>query len=110
MKEYITWTKRFEGLRNFSHPDNAITALWNGIIDFQPLHNGMEDERHIATIEYADDFTKQDRFVNNFSDYSIVRISIDKALELLIRWYGEGSFTLDADGFTLIDNRPKEEI
>ena len=109
-KEYITWTKKYEAPRCFSHPEDGIKALWNGVVEFKHVLSGNEkvDMRNLATIEYASDFDKVDRFLNNFGSYSLVSITKEKALALAIEWHGE-YFQFDTDGFTIIDNRPQPE-
>jgi hypothetical protein len=72
--------------------------------------NTNNDKRILGIIEYDDSFTKIDRYIDNYSSYSFVRITPEKALELCNEWMGEGMFELGSDGFTLIDNRPKDII
>lgn len=113
IKQYVTWTKRYDSARNFSHPDNAMKALWGGVVEFKPTFSGNGvDQRNLAILEYADDFEHADRFANNFSDYSLVLVTPLEACALLNKWFPNEIpyFVLQEDGFTIIDNRPVEDL
>lgn len=112
IKQYTTWTKRYDSVRNFSHPDNAIKALWEGVISFTPAFNGNGvDQRNLAILEYSDSFEHVDRFANNFSDYSMVLVTPLEACALMNKWFPNETpyFTLEEDGFTIKDDRPVDD-
>lgn len=99
-------------------PDYAIQHLWFKI-NFTPLGYGEipnEDMRMLAIIEYDEtEITVEvlNKFYTNFSMFCFTESTPQNAVELCNKWYpapeGEDNyFSLDTDGFTIIDNRPKD--
>ena len=121
IKKYITWN-RFEIRHNvFADPDNSINRLWE-LITFTGLPYGEvqlathKDMRRIAILEYDDNDINSDvftKFMNNYSNFCFTEETPTKIIELLNEWYpnseGENYFSLDSDGFTIIDNKPIPE-
>ena len=110
IKQYITWTRKFNGNLTWIDPSYEANIQWKGIVKMTETGFGYtdKDKRLIGIIEYDDSFTKLDRYINNYNGYSFNLITIDKALSLCIEWYGKDMFSLDGD--VLIDNRPIEEV
>jgi len=113
IKKYVTWTGFYADNRFIVHPTFEIKELWNGVISFKETSYGNTetDKRYLGIIEYDDNLKQEvlDRFIFNFSKNAMFIITPEKALELCNEWYGN-YFELNKDGFTLIDNRPEEEI
>lgn len=111
---------------HFQDPDENVDIMWDGVITFSPFSyngNNVNDKRRLAIIEYDSsqvDDSLVDRFVNNYSHHSFIRITPTKAVELLNEWYpidetvfepidGTQYFELDSDEFTIIDERVRKE-
>ena len=123
IKKYVTYTPFVVSTRHMTHPTESVERLWKDVIKFQelPIVGTDGDSRMIGYIEYEEEHADkvESKFIPNYSYHCMLTISVEKALELANRWYPQwadeneamhDSFTLDVDGFTLVDNRPVEPI
>jgi len=116
MKIYITYTRFLINKRHKSDPSQAFNELWGEeftLHELGQMGESVGDSRILATIEYDEKEIPQkvfDRMMSNFSYHSFVEITADYACELCNEWYGEDTFDLAEDNFTLVDLRPKEEL
>ena len=107
IRKYITWTPKYVNKHLFEHPDGKLEALWKDITMINQPYSG--DLRHVAIIEYENlSDNAWGRFLNNFSEFAFFEETPNRIIELLTEWYGD-YFSLDEDGFTIIDERPKED-
>lgn len=119
IKKYVTYTPFVVSTRHMTHPTESVNRLWNGVITFQETNivgtNG--DSRMLGIVEYDSKYEDEyaNKFLHNYNYHCMLEVTVTKALELANEWYPkeEGqeldSFTLDADGFTLVDNKPVPE-
>jgi len=109
-KKYITYNRFWASPHHALDPDMQVQKLWPPVT-FTELNYGgtSSDNRLLAKIEYADGALSTEawsRFKQGFSHFCFYEVTAQVACDLCNEWYGAGSFTLDQDGFTLIDNRP----
>jgi len=115
MKIYITYTRFYVNKNNKADPSQAFNELWGEeftLHEYGLMGEPVNDSRILATIEYDETELPQkvfDRMMSNFSYHSFVKITADYACELCNEWYGDDTFELDEDNFTLVDLRPEEE-
>ena len=123
IKQYLAWQRLWNGTnvgvdisaqinKNWNYPGREITCteLSYGYVEM--------DKRLLAIIEYTDgdyDTEDIDKMYNSMIPWVATQITPTKAVELCNGWYpapeGEDDyFTLDVDGFTLIDGRPVDPI
>jgi len=122
-KYYITWQRLWVGKNVGTDISANVNNNWN--YDGHPItctelpYGYVDaDKRLLAIIEYDDTYYDSEaikRLTDSLLPWAYTEINANKALSLCNEWYpapeGEADyFTLDTDGFTLIDNRPVEEI
>ena len=117
MKQYITWQTFWENRQQGRHIDANINMNWN--YEVNPITckclsygNISTDKRMLAVLDIPDSYIQEvkDRFYRSLYCFASEQVTAVEALALCIEWYGEDTFELDEDGFTLIDLRPEEEM
>ena len=117
-KTYVHYTRFWKTPNQCIDPDKEIKRLWGNFITFTPLgYSNSDDPRMIGIIECPDDIKQdvKDRFINNFSHYAMYEVDPTKIVEHLNEWFPaptgtEPYFSLGEDGFSIIDNRPQDDL
>ena len=124
-KTYITWMEFILNRNYRAHPDDFVKISWDGYFWFESLSytgNGI-DKRHLGIVSWDDEkvnATLIEEFLRQASYFNFQQKTLAEVNTLLNTWYPvtqedaeafpSGSyFTLDVDGFTIIDNRPIDE-
>lgn len=105
-EKYITWTYSEED----KSPEEGIVKLWPNVgFTHTPYEGQGDDVRHLAIGSYGNlSDAAWERFKNNFSAYAFYETTPGSAVALCNEWYSPdvgSEFTLDGDGFTIVDNR-----
>ena len=111
-QKYLTWNRYWVSKRCAIDADMQVAKVWPKI-KFTPLSYGETpgDMRMLAVGSYvAEEISDNawDKFKNNFSHFGFYEITAGSAVGLCNEWYSPGAgseFTLDEDGFTIVDNR-----
>ena len=121
VKQYITWQRLWNGSKvgtdvsaninnNWNYPGREITCTE------LPYGYVAGDKRLLAIVEYNDADYEADvlqRMWDAINPWVYCKVTPIEAVALCNDWYpseGEAYFTLDTDGFTIIDGRPVEEL
>ena len=116
MKQYITWQVFWLNSQEGRHIDANVNMNWNYEVD--PISceclsygNVPSDKRMLAILDLPDSYKvpARNRLYKSLDAFAAEDVTPEQALALCLEWYGEGTFELDADGFTLVDLRPDEE-
>lgn len=117
MKQYITWQTLWLNNQEGRHIDANINRNWDyetNPITYEQINisETENDKRQIGIINIPDTYSESviERFYKSLYSFAVEKITPSKALEIALEKYGEGSFSLDVDDFTLIDNREIEEM
>lgn len=116
MKQYITWQTFWLNNQEGRHIDANINNNWNYeepiTFEHTPIGQTSPDKRQVGILNIPDSYKVEvvDRLYRSLDVFAVETILPEKALELALEKYGEGSFELDADGFSLVDLRPQEEL
>jgi len=121
IKKYVEWTPSLNANRVWQDIHDELNELWMNVFTIVYLDidgRNITDARRLAILECDSQATYDkliDRLIENMGKYALRVIDVDTALTHANEWYpapeGEDPyFSLDTDGFTLIDNRPKDEM
>jgi len=116
MRQYITWQTFWLNSQEGRHIDANINMNWNyeePIVYTQSAVGQTEaDKRQLGIVDIPESYSDavQARFFRSLDVFAVEQITPAEALELAIEKYGEGSFELSEDDFTLVDLREQEEI
>jgi hypothetical protein len=115
VKKYITWKAIESSPGVFSHINPSADAAWADIsLTELNLGNIFGDGRFLGWVQYDDAVVSPSLWSDclaSLSAHSGTEKSAAEALALCNVWYPHDPayFSLDADGFTLIDGRPAPE-
>ena len=111
-QKYLTWNRYWVNEYCAKDPDLEISKLWPEITFTHTGYlGGTNDARHLAIGSYVSGSISSEawtRFKNNFSHYCFYETTPGSAVSLCNEWYTPdvgSEFTLDGDGFTIVDNR-----
>ena len=120
IKQYLTWQRLWNGTdvgvdisaqinKNWNYPGREIicTELGYGFLE--------KDKRLIAIVEYDDENYSEEvinRAYQSLMPWLAMKKTPEEIIALLNEWYpseGDDYFSLDEDGFSIVDNRPSPE-
>jgi len=116
-KYYVTYDRKWIGANSYSDPEDEFNYLWSPSSFEQTSFVGTEgDKRLIGIVHLSDKHDKPsciEKINRKFQAYTFTDVTPEEVVLLCNGWYPapEGEevyFTLDVDGFTIIDNRPNE--
>ena len=113
-KQYVTYVRFLENIQYMRDPTKEFGHKWNPSRFVEcPLVGTGDDARLVGYIELDESHDNEkliNRLLGEFAHHGFVLKTPEEVLELSNEWYGEGSFELDEDGFTIKDLRPEEEL
>lgn len=113
----MTWMEFILNRNYRAHPDDFVKISWDGYFWFEalPYTGSGIDKRHLGIVSWDDtkvNATLVEEFLRQASYFNFQRKTLAQVQALLTLWYPDnvGDFALDEDGFTIIDNRPVDEL
>jgi hypothetical protein len=105
IKQYITWDRFKVSESQYIHPTFGVENLFIGI-KFNELGFCDGQDKYLGYMEGDEAIILE--VIDYFKIHNIIEITPEQALQFCIDWYNSTDFELDTDGFTIIDNRPKD--
>lgn len=114
-KKYFIWKIFKENDKFYSHPNTILEKKEKWADKIKLVEYGYEQNGwYLGHIEWDNDIVTAQQIVEHAEDFSKFNFQVktpEEVLTLLKQFYPEDQeyFSLDTDGFTIIDNRPIDE-